>query len=222
MNALPHSQRNIMTLIEQTLAGRSIISELQECLGMAVEQLLLEKDLLQQKTNYFAEGMRTRLKKLMSDRLLPLGYVDDFDRNQCRLICRSKDREPIRLFWCKGRVIKGTGCAEFDAPKGPLTIKAVHQNAEHFQPSMFPFAKRPLSTARETNLWLLYELDVKHEYLTSWLVLPGKIVTRKKLTCLDSKVVLFKGFGLEDNISPLERFNPNKDAFDVPFGIKTA
>jgi hypothetical protein len=51
--------------------------------------------------------------------------------------------------------------------KGWQSVKGVKQNAEHFNPPMLPFMRRLITTPKEANLWLLYDFEVKNEYLES-------------------------------------------------------
>lgn len=223
MNVAPKPQRDVLSLIDQTLAGRSIITELKESLTSSINILLTEKYLLQQRTNYLAEGMRTHLRSLLGDHLQPLGYADDFEKNQCRLLCSSEEREAIRLRWCLGNIPKGGSHAKLNAPKGLMTTKGVHQNAEHWGQPTFPFAKRPASTPKEANLWLLYQFDIKHEYLTAWIVFPDRIIGGDRMTYLDSKEILSKSFLSDPEVHKSKdtpTFKPKDDDFDMPFGVK--
>lgn len=226
MRANAQRNQSVVGLLDRTIAGRPFVKALTECVDAAAQKVLGEKALLDHKTDFKASALRTVIKEYLESRGEALGLERDIELNQCRLktIRHERGQDPLRFRWCLGRVMYGTGQARFNSEKGILTQQGVDQNAEHFHRTMlFPgFEAPPITTPREANLWLLYQLNVEYSHMQAWLVIPDNLVGRT-MAMLDSMLLLDKYYSDDIVVTPTSPSKPsNNEDYDIPFSVKSA
>lgn len=227
MKALAVEPQPIRSLISDVLADDKLIPAINECLLASTVFLFADRLSLSQETNWIAETMRTQMAIHLHSYLTVNGFAKEVDDCQLRLLRKTKGVEAVRLRWCLGTVKRESGLATFNARKGPRTKDGIRQNAEHFsQDALFPELFRPNRTEREANLWILYSIDRRANYLSSWLAMLTESQTARMST-YDDVLDLFHGVVSPQDNDPTERqtrkrFRGSDEDYGLDFGERAA